>query len=300
MVREKFQLNELILGNHYFETAILFRETVFLSALLLNSETWFDVKETDLQELENLDKMLLRRILQAPITSPIPSLYLELGIVPIRFKIQVKRLLFLHDILNSNQEETMAKVFWAQFYEPIEGDWPSTIKNDLKMFELSNYSLNEFKEFKGLKKRKLKNILKAKSKKLGYTFLMQEKEENCKSKMKNLSYSELKMQSYLKTKNISTAEKQILYKFRTRMISVNFNFGLQISCPLCLKENDTQEHLFTCEKLNDGLDMFDYQQIFSNNAKHIITAAQLCKKMYIKREKLLQDLNNHVHNANTL
>ena len=105
--------------------------------------------------------------------------------------------------------------------------------------------------------------------------------------MKTLSYSELKMQSYLKTKNISTAEKKILYKFRTRMIRVNYNFGLKILCPLCLKENDTQEHLFTCEKLIDGSDIFDYQQIFSNNAKHIITAAQLCKKLYRKREKML-------------
>ena len=122
--------------------------------------------------------------------------------------------------------------------------------------------------------------------------------------MKNLSYNELKMQSYLKLKNVSTAEKKILYKFRTRMIRVNFNFGLKISCPLCFKNDDTQEHLFACEKLTDASDTFEYQKIFSNNPIHITNAAQICKNLYRKREKLLmlsKDTTpfNHVHNTVT-
>ena len=119
--------------------------------------------------------------------------------------------------------------------------------------------------------------------------------------MKNLSYNELKMQSYLKLKNVSTAEKKILYKFRTRMINVNFNSGLKVSCPICSKENDTQEHLFTCEELIEESDIFDCQHIFSVNNSQIVKAAQLCRKVYRKREKMIKEKykNNHVHTTIT-
>ena len=83
----------------------------------------------------------------------------------------------------------------------------------------------------------------------------------------------------------------ILYNFRMRTrnftLLFRFNFGLKISCPLCFKDDDTQEHLFTCEKLTDASDTFEYQKIFSNNPIHITNAAQICKNLYSKREKLL-------------
>merc|ERR1712096_430137 len=88
-------LKEVNLGSFHFETAMLLRESMFLNAILINSETWVDVKKEDLEILESLDRRLMRRILETPTSTPIPSLYLELGCIPISFIIKAKRLIFL-------------------------------------------------------------------------------------------------------------------------------------------------------------------------------------------------------------
>ena len=88
------------------------------------------------------------------------------------------------------------------------------------------------------------------------------------------------------------------------MCNVKNNFGVKVSCPICYKENDSQEHMFTCEKLNETSEIFDYNTIFSNNSEQFTRAAQMCRKFYRKREKLIKEKHttetNHVHNAITL
>ena len=72
------------------------------------------------------------------------------------------------------------------------------------------------------------------------------------------------------------------------MIKVNFNYGLKlILCPLCSKKNDTQEHMLECEKLVEHSKSHEYAKIFSSSKQNIIEAANECKRLYRKREKLL-------------
>ena len=97
-------LNEISLGEFHFQIAVLLRETIFLSSMLLNAETWVNLSKVDIEELESVDKILLRRILEVPSSTPIPALYLELGLIPIRFKIQAKRIMYLHYILTMQSE----------------------------------------------------------------------------------------------------------------------------------------------------------------------------------------------------
>ena len=75
-------------------TAILLCEATFVSSILLNCETWVNLTQIEIEELESCDKILLRNILDTPSSTPIPALYLELGVLPLRFKIQSQRLLF--------------------------------------------------------------------------------------------------------------------------------------------------------------------------------------------------------------
>ena len=42
--------------------------------------------KTQMDELESVDKLLLRRILNAPLAACVESLYLELGLTPIHIK----------------------------------------------------------------------------------------------------------------------------------------------------------------------------------------------------------------------
>ena len=76
-------VNEVSLGQFHFIIGKLLRETIFLSSMLINSETWVNVTDADIEELESVDRVLLRQMLQTPKSTPIPSLYVDLGCTPI-------------------------------------------------------------------------------------------------------------------------------------------------------------------------------------------------------------------------
>ena len=76
-------LDEVSLGAHYFEIGLMLRESMLINGLLFNSEIWYGVSKSDISELEEIDKLLLRKLLQAHSKTPIESFYLELGILPL-------------------------------------------------------------------------------------------------------------------------------------------------------------------------------------------------------------------------
>ena len=49
-------------GRFYYEVAVLLRSALLVSSLLFNYEPWYNVTAADLNLLENVDLMLLRRI----------------------------------------------------------------------------------------------------------------------------------------------------------------------------------------------------------------------------------------------
>ena len=76
-------LDMVSLGEHFVEIAVLFRESIFVNGILTNSEIWYDLKKTEVKELEDLDLQLLRGVFQVPFSTPQEAFHLELGILPI-------------------------------------------------------------------------------------------------------------------------------------------------------------------------------------------------------------------------
>ena len=71
------------------------------------------------------------------------------------------------------------------------------------------------------------------------------------SKVKNLTYSELEMQTYLSETKLPTRLKQLAFRWKTRMIKVGWNYGRKEKCPICFDAEDTQAHILQCDELND-------------------------------------------------
>ena len=76
------------------------------------------------------------------------------------------------------------------------------------------------------------------------------------------------------------------------MVKNNFRNNYKntnISCPLCHKTDDTQEHLFVCEMLmhRDTSDECVYEQIFSQDNEELLKVAQELKEIVELRESLL-------------
>ena len=115
------KLNDIFFGKYYFQVAFIWRNTYLISSLLTNSEAWYDLNQSDVEILESVDENFLRKIFEAPISTPIGMLYLELGVIPIRFIIQERRLNFLGYILHEDEESLINMVLKSQLRNPVMG-----------------------------------------------------------------------------------------------------------------------------------------------------------------------------------
>ena len=89
------------------------REGLLINSLLTNSESWVNLLEKDVDNLGKCDTMLLRKILSENGNPSKVFMFLELGIVPVKFILKGKRANFLKYILNESKASTIRQVYEA-------------------------------------------------------------------------------------------------------------------------------------------------------------------------------------------
>ena len=125
------KLNELCLGKWFYEASMVLRNSLLLSTLLTNTESWYSLMPKNVSDLEQVDEALLRKIMEAPAKTPVEALYLELGATPIRYLLMMRRILYLHHILHQDPDSMLFKVLTAQIEAPVKGDWVHLVKQDI-------------------------------------------------------------------------------------------------------------------------------------------------------------------------
>ena len=73
-------LKSVSFGGKYFQIAVTLREAHLINGMMSSAETWYGLRKHAIEKMEEVDKMLLRKILDAPISRCIESLYLEFSI----------------------------------------------------------------------------------------------------------------------------------------------------------------------------------------------------------------------------
>ena len=105
--------------------------------------------------------------------------------------------------------------------------------------------------------------------------------------MKNLIYTELKIQDYLLLKNMNASQAKAMFKFRVRMAPFGENFrGGQatVICPLYQGHPDGQAESFKCPGIQKVIDVKgDYEQIFG--WKFAIELVKTVQSIYLFREE---------------
>ena len=257
-------LEKVTLGSHYFETALLLRESIFLSSLLTNSESWHGISASHINKLESVDKLLLRKILKTPISTPIEAIYLELGILTIGTIIKARRINFLHYLLRREESEMIHQVFRVQWNHPVKNDWTILVKKDLDDFKI-DINLSNIKR---KSEWTFKNLVKKKAREYEFNRLKILKESH--TKLNDLLYSKLETQNYFKLENINTSEAQTLFRYRVRMAKYGENFRgkkAAIMCPLCGTHLDNQKMCYEiCPVINNNIQTTgSYNKIFSTS-----------------------------------
>ena len=125
-------LETVSFGAHYFMIALLLRQSLLLNGILTNSDSWYGIKEEEILELESLDLTFFRSLFEVPHTVPTVSLFLETGSFSIRTIIKVKRVIFLHYLVNLEKSEMLSKFFFAQWEKPAKSDWTVEVRKNLE------------------------------------------------------------------------------------------------------------------------------------------------------------------------
>ena len=147
---------------------------------MFNAEVWYALTKAEITEFENLDRLLLRRILKVPVSSPKESYYLELGLTPIGEIIKTRRIQYLHHLVTKDHNEMLYQFFITQWTNPTKGDWTEEVKENLVEFEIQA----DFQFLKSKSKDSFKKLVKTQAKKYAFKKLKEEKAKH--SKMKNL------------------------------------------------------------------------------------------------------------------
>ena len=112
------------------------------------------------------------------------------------------------------------------------------------------------------------------------------------SKGENLLYGDLIIRKYLKSKNLTTNQKKIIFKFRTRMINVKGNFSssyINLNCRFnCFNQIESQEHLLSCNQLPNLIADSDYRLLFGNNP-NISEIARKLEQNLKARDNLIEN-----------
>ena len=71
--------------------------------------------EGEVTKLEEVDRLLMRKIFQVASSCPIEALYLESGCIPLGIIIKSRRINYLHHLATRREEEMLTKVFMTQW-----------------------------------------------------------------------------------------------------------------------------------------------------------------------------------------
>ena len=150
-----------------------------------------------------------------------------------------------------------------------------------------------------MSKYKFKKLVKEKIKIKASEFIYSIRDKENRSKSKNLKT--FKLQNYLRTNNISTKEKKLLFSLRTRSVDVKTNYRnkykMNMYCRVCQDqtEEESEKHLLKCKILIENIDSdidisnAKYENIFSDNIEEQVSITKVYNSIFKTRFKLLQE-----------
>ena len=102
---------EAYFGSKQIEIMLLLYRSVYLPRLIYNCESWSKLTKNDICKLQKAQRRYLRSIMEAPGSTPVAATYLELGVLPIEYEIDIRRLRFLWTILQKNYDDPVRMVY---------------------------------------------------------------------------------------------------------------------------------------------------------------------------------------------
>ena len=275
---------EISLGYQLYAVAKLLHQALFLNGTLVNMETWPHFTISRITLFERAEQHLLRRILSAHSKTPVECLYLELGVIPFRYHLMSRRIMYYQTVMLRPDNEITKQVVICQKNTRIEGDFYAQVSSDMAKLNISENDIITCSS------DMLREKLKKEIDKAALNYLKELGRNH--SKVREWMYGDFKGMGYFYDARFSTELSNLLFTFRTRMFNVRNNFRNNYRvqgtiCPVCHEYEDSQEHLFDCEPIKLTIDGHDckYEDIFSNNIDTLFKVSNVLKQIVKIREE---------------
>ena len=183
------------------------RDSIFVSKVLLKLEVWHSLTKSQVEELEVIDRLLMRHTLDAHSKTGLECLYSDTAKLNLKSLIQIRRLMYLWQVLNRNECELVSRIYQTQKISNSVGDWVRQVEGDKLELGITVTDC----EIQGVSQNKFV-AKKVKTNHLNYLSSLKQKH----SKAKFLNWTVLKQADYLADSRFSTKEKQLLFKLRSQ------------------------------------------------------------------------------------
>jgi hypothetical protein len=273
-------LGEVDMGSNRLEAGLMLRESILINSLLFSAEAWSAVSEKQLARLEVVDTSLLRQLTgNGHSKCPTEFHHLETGTLKLRHILTYRRLMFHHEILSRDNDETIKKIYLKQKQHSVKGDWIRLLEKD---FDFIGIQMKE-EEIEATPKSQYKKHIKALINKAAFTYLNELKLTH--KKLDKVTYSELKVQPYLVSNLLGNTEKTLLYSLRSHCHKSKFNFRKlhknDLFCTMGCSEIEDQSHIFSkCIPVRSKIKNYEpvtYENIFGPLYEQANTISSLLK-----------------------
>ena len=254
------KLNSMNLMKYYFECGVIFLNTMLRTSILYASETYYNLKELEIRQIERIEENFMRQLLKTTKGCPISQLYLELGQRPARFDIFKLQLFYLKYILIQEEKSMMFQFFKIQLENPTKCDWVSSVMNTLLQLDIHL----TLEEIKGMSNHKYTVLVKKKCEESALIYLLKKRG----SKGSEIEYTKIEMASYLQPNNeYEIDDQRYVFGMRNKMVDIPSCFTAKEKNKSKCHCNQTEdiEHIYNCIYLNSTEPDAYFRNIFSEN-----------------------------------
>ena len=261
--------SEITLGAHLIKTLLSLYKVIFVQVTTFNSRAWDNLTKQQLCKLQTVQLKFLKRILHAPSSTTNCFTFLELGILPIEFHINISQLNFLHHILTLDVSDPVHQAYNQQKLFEFEKNWYNEVKVLRVKFEL----LESEDEIMSMSKEKWNFIVTNKVTKFAIEFL--NKENSVKSKTSHHPQRvTLKTQEYFDY--LWPEDARLLFSIRSGTLDLKtlrkycYDSGDTL-CRLCETEDETVDHIVNrCTEINRTSTISDVYSIEREDIMEVV------------------------------
>ena len=241
-------MREASLGAHTLSVFILLHNAIFTPSVIFNSEAWSNMTEKNIAALTTIQLKYLKKMMGVRQAATNSFIYLELGVLPIKYEIHKRQISFLYHIINLREDDPVKVVWRNQTKLPDHNNWWSGVKS-----LMNNYGIQfEEEKIKKLSKCTFKNNVRTAVHEKAFKELKKECES--KSKTQNIQYKKFEMQKYLKAMYPGAAKT--IFKCRAKTLNIKEHTKYKHAdclCRWCGVCDETLNHVVNCGSDNEPI-----------------------------------------------